>query len=210
MSTVRVNLLPDTVRRRESANRRNALIGVGFVGLLALIGAGYWVAVQDVNNAQAEVDEEQATLSALRADLAALQEFSELRNLREQGDRMLQSALGAEASAAGVLQDLATVMPGTAQLNSLAITLSGPNQDASGTRPTTWGTVTMSGETLHGHAPGLERFLLEMDKIAAFSDLYFSNSTVDERGVSTFSASANLGPEVLTGRYADGLPEELR
>jgi Tfp pilus assembly protein PilN len=125
MSTVRVNLLPDTVRRRESANRRNALIGVGFVGLLALIGAGYWMAVQDVNNAQAEVDDEQATLSALQADLAALQEFSQLQNLRQQGDRMLQSALGAEASVAGILQDLATVMPGTAQLNSLAITVSG-------------------------------------------------------------------------------------
>lgn len=210
MSTVRVNLLPDTVRRRESANRRNAFIGVGFVGLLALIGAGYWLAVQDVNTAQAELDEEQATLSALRADLASLQEFSELRDLREQGDRMLQSALGAEASAAGILQDLATVMPGTAQLNSLAINLSGPNQNASGMRSLTWGSVSMSGETLHGHAPGLERFLLEMDKIAAFSDLYFSNSTVDERDVSSFSASANLGPEILTGRYANGLPEDLR
>ncbi len=52
-----------------------------------------------------------------------------------------------------------------------------------------WGTITMTGQTRLGHAPGLERLLLEFDKIAAFSDLYFSNSTVDERGVSTFDAA---------------------
>lgn len=208
--SVRVNLLPDDLQRKEQADRRNLMIGGAFVVLLVVIAGVYWLQLMDANAAQAELDEEQETLQALQAELASLQEYEELRSLREEANEVLQSALAGEASVAGILQDIASVMPPDAQLDSLTINVTGETEAELGDLRPYWGTVTVTGQTRLGHAPGLERFLLEFDKIAAFSDLYFSNSTVDERGVSTFNADLDLGPEVLTGRYANGLPEELR
>lgn len=210
MSNVRVNLLPEDIKRRDRQNRRTGLIAIAFVVLLLLIGAAYWWALTEVDEAQAEVDEQQEILQALQADLASLQEFAELRDLRAEGDQVLQAALGGEVSVAGIMQDIAAVMPPDAQLDSLTINATGQTDPELGATRPSYGTVTLTGQTRQGHAPGLERFLLEFDKIAAFSDLYFTNSTVDERDVSTFNADLDLGPEVLTGRYVEGLPEELR
>lgn len=210
MSTVRVNLLPEDIKRRDRQNRRTGVIVIAFVVLLLLIGAAYWWALTEVDEAQAEVDEQQEVLQALQADLASLQEFAELRELREEGNQVLQTALGGEVSVAGILQDIAAVMPPDAQLDSLTINVTEQTDPELGATRPSYGTITLSGQTRQGHAPGLERFLLEFDKIAAFSDLYFTNSTVDERDVSTFNADLDLGPEVLTGRYVEGLPEELR
>lgn len=210
MSDVRVNLLPEDVRKRGEAGRRNGLVAVGFVVLLAVIGAVYFLQVQRVNSAQDDLDAEQATLQALQADLADLQEFETLRTLQQQGHDVLRLALSGEASVAGILQDIAAVMPTDAQLDNLVVTVTGESDQQLGDTRAAWGTLVLTGQTRLGHAPGLERLLLEFDKIAAFSDLYFSDSTIDERGVSTFNAQADLGPEVLTGRYVDGLPEELR
>lgn len=210
MSDVRVNLLPDDVRRRNVESRRNLGIAAGFGVLLLAIGGVYYWQTTRVDEAQAVVDEEQETLTALQAELASLQEYEELRELRAEGDDVLRTALGLEASIAGIMQDIASVMPPDSQLDSLTLSLTDPTPGDLGATREAYGSLVMSGQTRLGHAPGLERFLLEFDKIAAFSDLYFSNSTLDERGVSSFTSEADLGSEVLTGRYLEGLPEVLR
>ena len=60
-----------------------------------------------------------------------------------------------------------------------------------------------------------ERTLLEFDKIAGFSDVFFGSSTLEEvegltAPVASFDVEIDLGPEIYTGRYLDGLPEGLR
>ena len=81
-----------------------------------------------------------------------------------------------------------------------------------GTEPTSLGTLVAVGRSLNDHAPGLERLLLEFDKVAAFHDLFFTSSVLEEPETPypTFTVEAQLGPEVLTGRYLDGVPEDLR
>lgn len=209
-NSARVNLLPDDVRRKGQSSRRNAGIAAGFGVLLVVIGGVWYLQVQRVDDAQLVVDDEQARLQALQGELAELEQFADLRARRDEGDALLAAALGGEASVAGILQDTASVMPPDAQMDSLSISITGQTAAGLGDQRDSWGTMSIAGQTRLGHAPGLERFLLEFDKVAAFSDLYFSNSTVDERGVSTFTAELELGPEILTRRYATGLPEEMR
>jgi hypothetical protein len=210
MSNVNVNLLPDDVRRKGQRSRQNTAVAVGFGVLVLAVGGVYVWQLQRVDDAQAVVDDEQAELQALQAELGELGEFEQLRDLRAEGDRVVTTAMAGEASVAGVLQDVAAVMPPDAQLATMNATVTGQTDGDLGDQRTSWGSITMTGETRLGHAPGLERFLLEFDKIDAFADLYFSNSVVDERGVSSFNAELDLGPEILTGRYLDGLPEEMR
>ncbi len=103
------------------------------------------------------------------------------------------------------------MMPSDAELGSLTVNLTPtPGVPTLGEVITPFGTVSLGGRTLGGHAPGLERLLLELEKVSSFSGVYFTSSTVDEEGISSFTIDMNLGPEVLTRRYAEGLPEEVR
>lgn len=209
--SVRVNLLPGEVAERNRAARQRAGLAAAGVAFVGLLGVVYLVQLNRVSSAREQLEAEQAQVAALQAEVAELQEFQELEQRAEASAGVLAAALGNESSLAAVLQDVAAVMPSDAELTALSITINAePLPPVAGELTAANGTVTMSGRTLRGHAPGLERLLLELDKVASFSGVFFSSSAVDEDNVGTFSVDLNLGTEVLTRRYLDGLPEELR
>lgn len=209
--SVRVNLLPSEVAERNRAARQRAGMAAGAVGLVGLLGLVYLVRANEVSNAQEQLEAEQARVQALEADIAELQEFQDLQSRRDAVDTLLATAFDREVSFAGILQDVAAVYPTDAQLESLTVALTTGEAAAElGSVVLPIGRITASGATLQGHAPGLERLLLELDKVAAFSNVFFTNSTQSEEGVAAFTLDVDLGDEARTGRYVDGLPEELR
>lgn len=210
MGSARVNLLPREVEERNRERRNLALLGLAGAVVLAALAVGYVLQVNRVNDAQERLEETQAELAQARQEVGELEEFAALEERFAAVNGLLAQAMSPEASVAGILQDIAAVMPPDAQLGSLNVAVTGPGNPELGDVRRPFGQLTLSGETLRGHAPGLERFLLEFGKIAAFSDVFFTSSTVDDRGVSSFSAQVDLGPEILTGRYTEGLPEALR
>ncbi len=100
----------------------------------------------------------------------------------------------------GEIHHLAAVMPSDTSISTLSVSVS----------PGGIGNVTSAGQSLLGHAPGLERLLISLDKVASFQNVFFASSSLDETGMSTFSFNFELTPLILTGRYADGLPEVMR
>jgi Tfp pilus assembly protein PilN len=208
--SVKVNLLPREVAARSRASRQSAMVAGAFAVLVLLIAGAWFWQNNRVNAAQAVVDDEQATLSALQSERSELASYQDLGQRLDSATQVLQQAMGGEVSFAGILQDIAAVMPPDTQLDNLTLTVAEPADPELGDLRPSLGTIGMTGKTLGGHAPGLERFLIEFDKMNAFSDLFFSNSSLDELGISTFNVQADLGPEILTGRYVGGLPEELR
>lgn len=113
---------------------------------------------------------------------------------------------------AGALQDLAAVMPANAELESLNVTSAVPDEPtaADGAPASGVGTLIATGRTLDGHAPGLERLLLELHKISSFGDVFFTQAETDEDGAVAFTVEVDLEPDLRTNRYLDGLPEELQ
>jgi hypothetical protein len=129
----------------------------------------------------------------------------------------LSTTLADEVSMAGLLQDVASVIPSDTQLDGMEVSLGAPTaapevEGQVGVQPGAIGTLNLTGKTLEAHAPGVERFLLELEKVAGFRDLYVNSSALDDpdERVATYSIDAAVGPEALTGRYWTGLPEELR
>lgn len=205
--SVRVNLLPRTVAERNKAARQRALAVLAGAALVAVLVLLYFVQVGRVNAVRDDLAVEQATLTQLRGQLATLQEFADLNRRVEDADAQLVAVLGSEASVAGVLQDIAAVMPSDTALQSLAVSIGNARS------PGSVGAVTLTGQTLRGHAPGVERLLLSLGKVAAFRDVFVSSSTVDageELDVANFAVDFELGPEILTLRYVGGLPGGLR
>ena len=209
--SVRVNLLPRETRARQVATRqRQGAVG-GFVLLVLLLAGVYVWQVSRVNDAQAQLAVEQDETAHLQRQVDDLVEFRDLAQQREEMDTTLQVALGGEASVAGILQDVAAVMPDDTQLDTLNVHLGEEATDDT-TGAATVGSFTATGQMLTSHAPGVERLLRSLDQVAGFVDLSVGSSALDEpdEDVATFSVDGRFSPEVLTGRYVDGLPEELQ
>jgi Tfp pilus assembly protein PilN len=216
---VRVNLLPETTRQRDRAARQRALAIAFFLGLLLVLGLLYWSQLSRVNDRQAQLAAEQNVVNELQTELAQLSEFEQLQARLERADAIVTAALSDEVSFAGALQDMAAVTPSSTWLESLSITIQDEVTVPLGAEGATIGRLTATGVEANSHAPGLERLLLELDKVASFGNVFFSDSTIvgDDREFvdgdgdeTTFSLEMDLGLQARTGRYDDGVPEVLR
>lgn len=213
--SVRVNLLPQEAADRQRASRANALMAGGFL-LLILLVAGTWFFMNArVDDVEAELATEEQALQQLQAELAELDEYATLQERVDTAEEDLAVLLGSEVSLAGLLQDVAAVMPTDIELQSLDVAVNLASAPTLGDQRPPIGLATLGGRTLRGHAPGVERLLLELDKLGGLDDLFMTNSTLEENelvdgDVAAFTVEADLGPELFTGRYATGLPEVLR
>ena len=209
--SVRVNLLPQSVAENQAAARQRGGLMLGGVALIAVLAAVTVWQNGQISDAEDRRDDQQAVLAALQADERELSEFADLELRTGEAEEQIRTALADEVSLAGILQDLASVMPSDAQIESLDIALFA-DEPGFGIDAPTVGTLQLVGRSLNDHAPGLERLLLELDKVAAFHDLFFTNSVLQDpvEPYPTFNVESQLGPEVLTGRYEDGIPEGLR
>lgn len=206
--SVRVNLLPREIGERERARRHRIMAGLAGVAVVAAMGGAYTLQLRQVAAAEQALADERAELAALQSDLAELAPYDQLDRARTEADAELATALGGEVSIAGVLQDVAAVVPADVALTTVAIALE-PTllEDA----PTSVGRVTLEGMTVDGHRPGVERFLLALDASGSLHDVTLSRSELDEDlGATLLNAEAQLDVGVRTDRYQAGLPEVLR
>lgn len=199
--SVKVNLLPDEIGARSKASGQRGVLVAAFVALLALVAGGWWFNEGRVTTAETELAAAETAVVELRAEIAELQPFSELEQRSVAARTLLATALGGEASAAGIMQDLSSVFPPNAQLEELTVTLTGETVPLAGGERVVYGQVAGVGRLLLGIAPGAERLLIDLDRAAAF-DNPFVTMAVDEDGVGDFVFDFQLGPEVLTNRYA--------
>ena len=206
--SVRVNLLPEATKQRDHASNQRSIAALAGVTLLAGLGGVFLWASSQVDQAETQLASEQALSTQLRGEEAELVAFRELADRRDASVLTIGAAMADEVSLAGILQDLAAVMPTDTQLENLTVGLS-PTGDAPAR---TVGTMNMSGKTLTSHAPGVERVLIQLDKIATFDDLYVTSSSLDdvEGQVATFALDGQISREARTERYVDGLPEVAR
>ena len=207
--SVRVNLLPQATKERGRAGQQRLVAG-GVVALVLLVLGGVWFwANSQVRDAENRLAAEQAVTAGLRGEQAELVAFRDLAARRDRADDVLTDSLGNEVSVAGILQDLAAVMPEDAQFDTLTVNVQPETDPAS----TAIGSVTITGQSLTSHAPGVEGILLSLEKLATFGDLFLNSSTLDPEAqdpIVTFSVDGAVRVEARTDRYRDGLPEELR
>jgi Tfp pilus assembly protein PilN len=206
--SVRVNLLPEATKQRDRAAQQRSIAALAGVVLLAGLGGVYLWQSSQVSQAEDQLAAEQLHSSQLRGQQAELVAFQELADRRDRSAEILRTTMGAEVSFAGILQDVALVMPPDTELETLGVTLAQPEVEGT---PTV-GTLSVTGRTLTAHAPGVERVLLALDKIVSLKEPYMNSSTLqdtDDR-VAVFSIDSVIGSEAETRRYVDGLPEERR
>jgi Tfp pilus assembly protein PilN len=206
--SVRVNLLPEATKQRGRANQQR-LLAAAAAGVVLLVLGGIWFwASSQVRQAEQQLASEQSLTATLRTEEAELIAFRDLADRRDVATEVLAASLSDEVSLAGVLQDLAAVMPEDAQIDTLAVNLQGVPE-----RADVIGNLVITGRTLTSHAPGVERMLLALEKITTFGELFLNSSTLEEDQedpVANFSLEGAVRAEARTERYVSGLPGELR
>lgn len=209
--TVRVNLLPQSVSERGATMRRIAVLASVFgVVLLGLVVVSL-LQIRAVRDAQDRLADEQAILSQLQSEQATLQPYSELERRAQTATGQLAQALGGQVSMAGVLQDIAFAMPAEAAITSMSISVGASAEAAADPAITSFGSVSISGEVIGGHAPGVEGVLRSFDRVAGFREVYVTSSSLDPTApelldgedLAVFSLDFTLGPEILTGNFLD-------
>lgn len=211
MNGPRVNLIPREVEERNRARQQWTLAGIAGLVLVVLLVGAYLFQLGRVSDAEDRLAEERAVVNELEAELTTLEEFRALEDRLQVSCEFLQVALADEVTMAGALQDLAAVTPTNTEIDTLQLTLEPEATPPLGAVRVPIGSLLATGLTLDSHAPGLERLLLELGKVAAFDNVYFTEATLDETtGAVSFSLDVDLGPELRTLRYVDCLPEELR
>ena len=200
--SVRVNLLPSEVKERGRANRSRlaaAAVAAVLVVLLAVLTVMQRSQIGDAEDRLAQVEAEN---QALEADIAALQPFADLESRASTSAELISEALADEKSLAGILQDISTVLPPDAEVDTLAVTFfDEPGEPSAGGDRLIVGALRATGRVLSGLAPGVERLAIDLERVAAFENVFVTTTTTDDEGVTSFEIEAELGPEVLTGRY---------
>lgn len=200
--SVRVNLLPSEVKERGRANRSRlaaAAIAALLVVLLGVLTVMQRAQIGDAEDRLAQVEGEN---QALEADIAALQPFADLESRASTSAELISQALAEEKSLAGILQDISTVLPPDAEVDTLAVTFfDEPGEPSAGGDRLIVGALRATGRVLSGLAPGVERLAIDLERVAAFENVFVTTTTTDDEGVTSFEIEAELGPEVLTGRY---------
>jgi cell division protein FtsB len=126
MSAVRVNLLPPEVAQRRRQRRITGIVAALLALYVALLGGLYAVKLRQVADTRQARDAEQAEVDRLADQLVALQEFRVLERELQQRDALLSAAMAEEVGVARLLNELALVVPPTASLRTLTLTLEPP------------------------------------------------------------------------------------
>ena len=208
----RIDLLPP--RYAERRRQRRNLITVGLAGLLfVLLMLGWWVYLgMQINDAQDELAQVQATNDNLQAQIDALQRFAELDAEVQAKRTALQTVMAGDVDWPALLTEIAMVVPGEVWLTNMTAS-AGTTEGASpvGTESAPiriaaqepFGRIQFQGNSLS--MPGVARWMLRLETVREFFAVYLNSAIAAEEdtglGVVTFDNTLELSNRAASGRF---------
>lgn len=214
--TERFNLLPAHYVERIAERRRAVLTAGALLVLLVLLAVSAFAQSRQLAQAGDRRDVEQARNAELQARRRQLQPFRQLADGIVGRERLLTAGMETQVSWATVLSSLSQAFPADASLTSFTATSTLPAFGAvtpvkPGNQGAVIGTTALTGYSVRNFTPGLERMLDLLTSVIGLSEPRLAVGTLDKIGalpVTNFEGGTFVDAEVLTGRYAEGLPPE--
>lgn len=210
---VRVNLLPPELAQHAQQRRVAVYAGAGAAVWIAVLAGLYGLQATEVAEREQARANEQAQVSVLQAEVAALAPYGELAAAVEHKNSQLSIAMADEISWARVMNEVSLAFPADASLQTFAASV----QDVASAEP---GQVSVgepvaaaqfTGYSVDRFAPGVEALLLDMEDVRSFYNLHLNTAAdaeVATTPVTNFTGSSLMDEQAHTGRYASGLPAE--
>lgn len=206
----RVNLLPPEIEASAKLSHLKRILVFVLVAALALVGVGYFFAMQQVSSAQSSLDAATAAGTALQAEAAKYAEVPQVQAELSTAQTNLATAMASEVRFSFLLNDLSLTIPSGVRLSDLTVTnVSATAQMTPGTTlPSTYngnmgvGTVTYQGKATSADAVAS---WLRTQSQEGLLNPQTSTITRDQGGtvgrVYTFSSDATVPASMLSGRY---------
>jgi hypothetical protein len=193
---VSINLLPDDVRSTQKTQRWFQYAVAAAITIVVILAAVTVYFRMQIAHQQDILAEETAKAASLQQQVAALQEYADLKASVDSAKATLATALAGDINWTKFLDDLDSNMPSNSSLSSLSVTAA-PGTTALG--EPSFGTAQYAGAVTD--MPGLAGWLDTMSEITGLRFVYLSNGSKGEGSV-TFSATAHMTEEMLSGRCA--------
>lgn len=183
----RIDLLPAAYEERRRQRRNVVSIFIaGFLVLLLLLGWWFFLGMQ-INDAEQDLAEVQATNLALTEQIAELQRFAELQAEVEAKRTALQTVFAGDVDWPALLTEIAMVIPGEVWLTSLQ-TSAGTTEGATpvGTETAAiriddrepFGRIGFQGTSLS--MPGVARWMIRLETVREFFAVYLNSASQSE------------------------------
>ncbi len=190
-----LSLMPSELAERKARNRKVALVGVGAIGVIALLGWMYIEKLDEVVAAEASAEELERQVTEKQAEI---QEHTSIKALQTEVDdskSLIVSALQYDVAWSKLVQEVATVMPNDVWISNL---------QASAPSAALQGSMSVSGNGADHSSSA--RWILRIDPLESVTGQWLpvSQLSIDELGLGTteasFSSNVVLSDRVLSMR----------
>jgi Tfp pilus assembly protein PilN len=202
----RVNLMPNSYARRAAVHRAKMGALAALLGAMLVAGLMFLVSWQKATSAQEQLDQATFERTQLQIEAARYAGVPLVFEAVNGAQGQLVVAMGNEVRWSFFLNDLALTMPAGVSLDTLEATVIGPGQSAGTTGDGQVGgkagtlSVAAKALTFNSVANWLDS-LAKMDTVADPYVSGLSRADVEGTKVVTFSSTADITTETLSGRY---------
>ena len=198
-----VNLLPPDILEAQRQRRLAGVVALAGVGIIGLILVFYVLQWGKVGSIRDDIDDQERTNAGLRAQIAQLEQFDELRARAQAEQELLNQVFANEVSFSGLLMDVSRVIPSTAALQSLSASRQEPT-------PSSGGATLLLGR-IDVSALGLDydtvaSWLTRLERVRGWVNPWVTSIADPTTGPITYTSGVDLTEAAVTqrGRRAGG------
>ena len=201
-----VNLLPPEIRQRQAVRRTTSLIVATGLGVLALIGVFYFLQMQRLSGAQADLEAQEAENAQLQSQIAELQPFANLEAELKAKQDLVDTLFANEISWSAALLDVSRVIPDASYLTNLSGTLTtvatptDPTLPPEGVVSALIGSITFQG--VAEQTETIATWLTRLEQVDGWVNAWVSSAQENgpRTNVYTFSSGLDLTIDAATER----------
>ena len=200
-----VNLLPPELRQRLAIRRRTSFVVAAALGVLALIGALYFLQLQRQGDAQDELEDQQSQNAELQSQIDGLQQFADLQAELAAKQQLLSRIFVNEVSWWKALLDVSRVIPDASYLTNLTgqiTTLAGEAPEPTTGSPETTLIGTMTFQGVAQEVDTIATWITQLEQIQGWANAWVTSAEEEASfsNIYTFSNGLDLTQEAATAR----------
>jgi len=204
-----VNLLPPEIRQRQAVRRKTSLAVAAGLGVLALVGAFYFLQTQRLAAAEDDLAQQEDVNAQLQTQIAELQPFADLQAELAAKEELVAVLFLNEVSWSSALLDISRVIPDAEYLTNLSgqlsVTTGGVTAPVVDADTTLIGSMSFAGVAKESGT--IANWLTRLEQVQGWVNAWVASAQEDApfSAIYTFTSGLDLSASAATDRGQGGV-----